>query len=64
MGVRVPSPGDVVITPRGLDRASFDDLARLVESAEVNIAVAAHKIARAATRSEETRETPEENLET
>jgi ABC-type transporter Mla subunit MlaD len=27
MGVRVPSPGDVVITPRVLDQASFDDLA-------------------------------------
>ena len=31
-----------------------DVLARLVESAEVNIALAAHKAARAATRSEET----------
>jgi ABC-type transporter Mla subunit MlaD len=27
MGVRVPTPGDVVITPRVLDQASFDDLA-------------------------------------
>jgi ABC-type transporter Mla subunit MlaD len=27
MGVGVPSPGDVVITPRVLDQSSFDDLA-------------------------------------
>jgi chromosome segregation ATPase len=43
------------------DRA--EALARFVESAEVNIAVAAHKSARAAMRSEETRETQEESTE-
>ncbi|MHC4273631.1 MAG: hypothetical protein ACYTF2_08295 [Planctomycetota bacterium] len=32
MAVRVPSPGDVLITPRVLDQASFDDLAASLQA--------------------------------
>ena len=66
MGVRVPSRRDVPLTPRVIDQASLDDpaaslreliehadtLDRLVESAEVNIAVLAHKTAQSASRVE------------
>ncbi|MHC4776498.1 MAG: hypothetical protein ACYTBR_14705, partial [Planctomycetota bacterium] len=32
MAVRVPSPGDVLITPRVLDQASFDDLSASLQA--------------------------------
>jgi hypothetical protein len=32
MGVRVPSAGEVLITPRVLDQASFDDLAASLQA--------------------------------
>ncbi|MHC4615670.1 MAG: hypothetical protein ACYTAU_19115 [Planctomycetota bacterium] len=32
MGVRVPSPGDLVITPRVLDQGSFDDLSARLQA--------------------------------